>query len=201
MVPPKTDFPPAWTKLDYRKCSHCPLSSTEFPTCPVALNLSQLVDALKDKMSYDHATVQVSTVERNYVKTLSLQEGIFSLFGLIMPFTACPYTQFLRPMAKYHLPFATPQETLVRSVSFYLLRQYFVAKNGGQPDIKLTELGKRYEKLQIVNQGLINRIRGIVKKDLELNAFIILTSITDILTREITKELTNIEPTFSGPSD
>lgn len=189
--------PPAWTELENKKCVHCPLNKEDSPQCPVAYNLSGLVEFFKDKTSYAEAIVRVNTEERIYAKKLPLQQGIFSIFGLIMATSACPYMEFLRPMARFHLPFSTSEETIVRSVSMYLLRQYFVAKKGGIPDLNLENLETHYENIQKVNKGIIGRIRGIVENDADVNALVILHSFADLLTMAISKDLSKIEPLFN----
>ena len=187
---------PDWAKLDHHKCAHCPLNSKDHPYCPVASNLSQLVESFEDKASYSEAFVQVRTKEREYHKKIRLQEGIFSAFGLIMPLSDCPHTHFLKPMARFHLPFSSPQETIVRSVSLYLLKQYFVEKRGGQPDRTLNQLESHYDGIKKVNLGVINRIRGMAHSDADVNAVIILHSFADLLTLAISNDLSSLEPLF-----
>jgi len=99
-------------------------------------------------------------------------------------------------MARFHLPFSTAEETIVRSVSMYLLRQYFVAKRGEQPDLGLERLETHYENIQKVNDGILERIKGVVQNDADLNALIILQGFADLLTMAISKDLSKIEPLF-----
>ena len=195
-LPGGRDSPPAWTRLENHQCGHCPLSPAEHPYCPVATNLSELVEAFKDKASVAEATVTVTAEERTYVKQLPLQRGIFGIFGLVMATSACPYMDFLKPMARFHLPFSTAEETIVRSVSMYLLRQYFVAKRGGEPDLGLEQLETHYENIQKVNDGILDRIKGVVENDADLNALIILQGFADLLTMAISKDLSKLEPLF-----
>ena len=191
-----TERPPTWARLENNQCGHCPLKPAEHPYCPVATNLATLVEAFKDKASVAEATVTVTTEERTYVKQLPLQRGIFGIFGLVMATSSCPYMDFLKPMARFHLPFSTAEETIVRSVSMYLLHQYFVAKRGEQPDLGLERLETHYENIQKVNDGILERIKGVAKNDADLNALIILQSFADLLTMAISKDLSRIEPLF-----
>lgn len=195
-LPSGPEQPPAWARLENHQCGHCPLKPAEHPYCPVATNLSALVEFFKDKASVSEATVTVTTEERTYVKQLPLQRGIFGIFGLVMATSSCPYMDFLKPMARFHLPFSTAEETIVRSVSMYLLRQYFVAKRGEQPDLGLEQLETHYENIQKVNDGILERIKGVVKNDADLNALIILQGFADLLTMAISKDLSKIEPLF-----
>jgi hypothetical protein len=194
--PSMTDQPPPWARLENHQCGHCPLEPAEHPYCPVATNLANLVEFFKDKASVAEATVTVTTEERTYVKQLPLQRGIFGIFGLVMATSSCPYMDFLKPMARFHLPFSTAEETIVRSVSMYLLHQYFVAKRGEQPDLGLEHLETHYGNIQQVNDGILERIKGVVENDADLNALIILQGFADLLTMAISKDLSKIEPLF-----
>jgi hypothetical protein len=196
LMPAKTDKPAEWTKLGNHQCSHCPLKPAEHPHCPIALNMSHLVTDFADKISYSEAVVKVSTAERIYIKKVSLQDGIFSIFGLVMATSGCPYMEFLKPMARFHLPFSTSEETIVRSVSMYLMRQFFVAKRGGDPDWTLQKLDGLYKDIQKVNQGILSRIRGLAKGDADANAITVLHSFSTLLSMAISSDLSKIDPMF-----
>lgn len=85
----------------------------------------------------------------------------------------------LRPLTRYHLPFASTEETLFRAVSYYLTRQYFVAQDGGSPDWNLSGLIEIYKKVSVVNMGISRRVSQASKKDANVNAIIILHSYGD----------------------
>ncbi len=55
-----------------------------------------------------------------YAETTA-QQAMSSVLGLIMATAGCPWTDRLRPMARFHLPFASDAETLYRSISMFLL--------------------------------------------------------------------------------
>jgi hypothetical protein len=80
----------------------------------------------------------------------------------------------------------------------YLLHQYFVAKRGGAPDLGLEQLETHYENIQKVNDGILERIKGVsaARNDADLNAVIILQGFADLLTMAISKDLSKIEPLF-----
>ncbi|MCH6545787.1 MAG: hypothetical protein IH796_07270 [Deltaproteobacteria bacterium] len=121
---------PDWTRLSYRKCPNCPLSDKLHPNCPIALNLVEVVEFFKNSISYEEVDVEIITEARNYLKHSDLQTAISSLIGIFMVTSGCPVMDKLRPMVKTHLPFATPEETIYRILSMYLLAQYFVCKDG-----------------------------------------------------------------------
>src|SRR5258705_11966360 len=101
---------------------------------------------------------------------------------------------FLKPMARFHLPFSSVEETIVPSVSMYLLKQYFVAKRGGAPDLGLEQLETHYDNIQKPNDGILNRIQGAVHNDPDLNALIILRSFDDLLTMSISNDFSRFDP-------
>src|SRR6476660_5158978 len=103
----------AWAALEFKKCKHCPLKPEEHPECPVAKNLALVADAFKNEKSFEKVVAEVVTAERTYMKELKLQEGLSGLLGLIMATSDCPYFEFLRPMARFHLPFSSLKETMV----------------------------------------------------------------------------------------
>lgn len=198
LIEPEFPSLPSWTALDHCKCVHCPLKKEDTPTCPIAKNLAYIADEYKEHKSYEVVEVEVQTKYRNYFKRISLQEGLYSIFGLMMPTSSCPHLKFLRPMARFHLPFSNFQETIVRSASLYLLRQFFVAKRGGKPDFELKGLNKLYDNVQQVNLGIIERIRSVATGDADANSITILQGFAQLLSMQLSDDLSEIEPYFTS---
>lgn len=192
LVYPKPHEKPAWTRLAHEQCECCTLDADTTEYCPIALNIAELVEDFKDSFSYDNCLVCVRTPERTYQKETSVQEGLFSVMGIIMATSNCPIMNLFKPMARFHLPFATIQETVVRSTSFYLMRQYFEHKKGRNPDLDMEKLDKHYENVQQVNQGMLERIKSVVEKDADRNAIIILNSLAQLFGMEIEDNMNSI---------
>jgi hypothetical protein len=57
---------PAWTRLEYRQCSHCTLPKTT-EICPFAGALSRIVERLEPFYSYEKAVVEVISSQRTVV--------------------------------------------------------------------------------------------------------------------------------------
>jgi hypothetical protein len=191
--------PPAWTGLANCQCQVCPLTPEKNPFCPIAVNINGLVAYFQDFYSTDVMRITVTTEARTYVKEASAQTGLASIFGAIMATSGCPVMNFLKPMAKFHLPFATAEETVIRSTSMYLLAQYFVCKRGGKPDISLDRLARAYADVLLVNEGMSRRIGTVVRrKDATNNAIIILHTLTQLLDLEIDKKLDSLQSLFEG---
>ena len=81
----------------------------------MALNIADIVEAFQGTVSYDRCLVRCTTPERTYLKKTSITEALFSIFGIVMATSGCPVMDFFRPMARFHLPFATTDETAFRS--------------------------------------------------------------------------------------
>lgn len=193
----KDDLPrPEWTKLKYHQCENCPLpDSTQY--CPVAVNLASLVEAFKDSISFEKTTVTVETKERNFQKETTLQKGLSALIGIYMVTSDCPVMDRLRPMVRFHLPFATSKETVYRAVSMYLTAQFFIMRKGGVPDWDLKNLSEIYKAVSIVNRGISKRISNASHKDANVNAVVILHSVGESLPYVIENGLNDIESLFA----
>ncbi len=187
---------PDWTKLNYYQCDNCPLSS-DVEYCPVAVNLARIVEKFKDDVSFESTIVTVKTKERTFVKKTTLQKGIASIIGLFMTTSNCPIMDKLRPMARFHLPFATSVETFFRSISTYLTAQFLLARKGKDPDWSLARLLEYYKAINIVNKGISNRLAKASERDANVNAVIILHSFGDGISYFIQDGLEEIEPMFS----
>jgi hypothetical protein len=190
---------PGWTALENRQCAVCPLTGERDPYCPIAVNIDGLVGYFKDFYSTDKMRITVTTQERTYFREAPAQTGLASILGVVMATSGCPIMDFLRPMAKYHLPFSTSEETIIRSTSMYLLAQYFIAKKGGKPDILLEKLNRAYGDVLLVNEGMCARIGTVVKqKDATGNAVIILHTLSQILGMAIDDKLDSLQSLFDG---
>jgi len=181
--------PAAWTELDHCRCEHCPLSAQDTPHCPVAVNIAGVVEEFKDRVSYDQVRVQVITPERIYEKDVPMQYGVFSILGLIMATSDCPHMRF-------HLPFASAKETIARTASMFLLRQYLKSRKDDDTEFDLSLLDRYYANVNLVNRGIVARIRSLGRGDAAPNAIIILHSLATLLSYNIADNLPEIEGLF-----
>lgn len=185
-----------WMRLENQQCECCPLTGKTHFYCPVAINIGELTESFKDMVSYEKCLVRCTTIERTYLKNTSLMEGLASIFGVIIATSECPIMTFFKPMARFHLPFSTTQETVFRVTSIYMLRQYFNRKNNLPADLDMKVLDEHYKKVSLVNRGLISRLNTVVANDADKNAINILFSISQILSREINYNLNSVEYLF-----
>ena len=188
----------AWTRLEFNQCSNCPLRPAEHSHCPVAVDVEKIVHQFKSLFSYEQALVQVTTPERVYSKRCDVQSGLRSLLGLVMSTSACPILSRLRGLAHYHLPFASPAETLFRTAGTYLLQQYFVFKAGGKPDLELRGLNELYDQLMIVNRCFKDRIDAASEKDANMNAIGQLFFLAMTVADSLEDQLVELKPLFAS---
>jgi hypothetical protein len=193
LVRPEKGSYPEWTALQFFQCPNCCLNPNQDRYCPSAISLIEIIRAFKDSVSYEEVDVTISTEARDYIKRTTLQKGLSSLLGLCMATSGCPTMQKFKPMARYHLPFATSEETMYRVLSMHLLAQYFLSKRGKTPDWDLKKLVHMYEEVKILNKAFSGRLSNISTKDASLNALAILDwfaeSVTFSLNREILDEI------------
>ncbi len=180
-IPPAEAETAKWAELENEKCTNCPLNSKQHKFCPIALNLVNILPHFTDIYSYQQTTVTVKTPGRNYVAETSLQRGLGSMLGIYMVSSGCPIMAKLKPMVRYHLPFASIEETVFRAASTYLLGQYFKHKKGEPADWSLDNLVLIYEEVQKVNMAMAERLRSVPAKDANINALIVL----DIFAKEM----------------
>ena len=189
LVPTPRDHHPAWSALGYHQCPNCPLHQDQHSHCPIATNLVDLVDFFKETMSYDEVDVTIETDQRQYTKHTSVQQALSSLLGIYMVTSGCPVMDRLRPMVRFHLPFATLEETAYRVISMYLVAQYFRRKRGLRPDWELKGLVPIYEAIQTVNKSFLQRFNELKGKDANANALVILDAFAGFVTFSIDTDL------------
>jgi hypothetical protein len=192
---------PDWARLDYQRCPNCNLPDRE-THCPAAAALAQFMPLFETRVSYEKAVVEVETPTRTVVSKTTFQHGMAALIGLAMAASGCPRTRFLRPMARTHLPFATDQETVFRTLAVHLLGQYVARGSGGAPvSLSLAALKENYLELSKVNTAMSERIRAAIKRDAAVNAVIILESFALIAPENIDYGFEDIQDLFVVEED
>lgn len=185
---------PKWTRLEHQQCNNCPLSRENFTHCPAAVDLQRVIEDFQGLPAIKKAQVSVRTPEREYNKLVGLDEGLRALLGVIMATSACPILGELKPMAHQHLPFASNQEFVLRTVSLYLARQYFNLREGRAADWELRGLVRSFQQLQLVNQAFWQRIHDTCHEDSNLKAFLTFFSMASSLTYSLETQLKKIRP-------
>jgi hypothetical protein len=189
---------PEWTKINFHQCPHCPLEIYEHTRCPIAVHLIKILELLKNLLSYDEIHVEITTPQRHVSRDASAQKAVSSLMGLIMATSGCPHMEFFKPMARFHLPLASVEETIYRATSMYLLAQYFLQKEGKKADMELEGLKKIYHNIKIINESMAERLRDISDKDVALNSLVILDIFAQTLPFAIEESLEDVRYLFSS---
>lgn len=189
--------PPEWTRLAFQQCPNCPLDTALVSHCPAALSLAPMVARLSRLLSHDQIGLEVVTAERIISQPTTAQRGAGSLMGLLLATSGCPRTIFFRPMARFHLPLATEQETIYRAAATYMLAQYFRHQQGLAPDLDLAGLRDIYLQIQQLNAALANRLRAASDSDSMVNAIILLDLHAKAMPYMIKQALAELEPLFA----
>ncbi|MDF1582835.1 MAG: hypothetical protein RQ733_10465 [Methyloprofundus sp.] len=188
---------PYWTALEFNQCPNCPFNKEQHANCPVAQNLIPLLDLSGALISYEAVNVIIKTPERIISADTSIQRAISALLGLIMATSPCPHTEFLKPMARFHLPLASEEETIYRTTSMYLLAQYFRSKAGFDYEIGFEGLTAVYSNLKIINRALASRFRAASEQDATVNAIILLDLLSQAVAWSIEDQLDELQPLFN----
>lgn len=187
---------PGWTDLAFHQCPNCPLDIRSAARCPAAANMAGLVAQFSELLSCDRISVAVTTEERVTCSHTTVQRGVCSLMGLLMATSGCPQTTFFKPMARYHLPFASTEETIWRATSLYLVAQYFRQGAGGASDLDFSGLSAVYNQIQTVNKAFSRRLRSACQHDCMINAIILLDMFAKSMPSAIKESLEQIRHLF-----
>jgi hypothetical protein len=197
---PVTAELPPWTALAFHQCGNCPLTTADTRRCPAATDVFRIAERFADRLSYERVHVRVKRGDRSYEMDCDVQTALGSLLGLAMASSACPILGQLRGMARFHLPFAEFEETLFRTVGLYLLRQYFIAKDGGIPDFELVGLAELYDELLEVNRSFKRRIEAISPRDASVNAVTLLASLSALVAMSLDSGLEQLRQLTRNPA-
>ncbi|MFA6317694.1 MAG: hypothetical protein WC943_09780 [Elusimicrobiota bacterium] len=195
---------PEWTLLSFCKCPNCPLPEGPTARCPAAEHVIDIVEAFKDSASTEIALVEVLRDNRVFSKRTTLAEGASALIGVIMPTSGCPVLGKLKPNVLTHLPFATINETVFRTLALYLFAQFFIQRKGGKPDWKLERLKDLVEDVHTVNRCFSDRFFQICLKDVNVNAVVHLDSfaeLTSMAAQRSERRLDQLQKLFAAFGD
>ncbi len=195
LATPAPAEPPFWTELKFSQCANCPLHTADTVHCPAALHMAPAVESLKELVSFDTVGVTVIQAERTIHAELSAQQAMSSVLGLIMATSGCPWTDRLRPMARFHLPFASEAETVYRSVCMFLLARELT---GAGQTSGFAPLEQLYENLHVVNRDMSRRLGAATRTDPARNAMALLDSYTTLLPLALESSLDELKPLFDA---
>jgi hypothetical protein len=192
---PAPPEPPFWTDLKFNQCANCPLDAATHPHCPAALQMAFAIEPLKALVSFDTVGVTVTQAERTIYAETTAQHAMSSVIGLIMATAGCPWTDRFRPMARFHLPFASEIETVYRSICMYLLARELAGSSRSEG---FAALEKLYENLHVVNRDMSRRLGAATRTDPARNAMALLDAYTMILPAALETSLEELKPLFDA---
>ena len=164
LLDPPPDPVPDWARLDCHRCECCTLPTTT-PLCPTAAHLAGVIGKFAHALRQEEAEVRVEMPERVVVMRSPVRLALSSLLGAYMAASGCPVLAALRPMVRFHLPFASEMETTWRAASMYLVAQYLRQRAGLKPEWDLGPLVEAYRRTQQVNFGMSRRMRQAENQD------------------------------------
>ncbi len=189
---------PAWARLEHQKCEHCPLSSQEHQYCPLAAGWSQVIDKFSNLVSHKELDLEVVTKERTVRQRTTAQRAISSILGFIGAASGCPKTAFLKPMAYFHLPLSSADETIMRATGTYLLGQYIRRAKGLEGKLELEGLKNIYTDIRLINRKMIDRIKSHCQNDATINAIVSLDMFANLMPFVIDDQIEDIEHLFDA---
>ncbi len=189
--------PPSWARLEYHQCSICPLDKSHIPYCPIAANLSGIAREFKDIAPDSKVAVAVTVKERQYFKAVSIQEGLSPLLGIIMAASGCPVMDPLKPMVRFHLPFASLDETAFRMISMFLVAQLIRAQAGKKPEWQLKGLTDIYDEVRKLNKDFGRRMMTAARSDANVHALVNLNVFAVMVPKVAETMFKELTPYFS----
>lgn len=190
--------PPEWAVLTFNRCSVCSLDPDSNKHCPIAVNLCHIVEAFKDFFSYESVQVVVFTKERTYSKSATIQECLSAMLGIIMVTSGCPVMERLKPMVRFHLPFASLEESTYRLLSMYLVAQLYRYRRGENADLDLQGLDAMYQNVGAVNESFAKRLLAAARKDANVNAMVNLDCLAKMVPFSVEELLEEMTPYFDA---
>lgn len=188
---------PFWTRLDFQQCPHCRLDEQQYPFCPIAANLVDVVNRFENICSYDETDVEVLMPDRHVVNHTTAQRGISSMLGILFPSSGCPHAAFFRPMVRFHLPLATEQDTIFRVGGMYLMAQYFRQKQGLNGALGFDGLEEIYSDMNLLNMNMAERLRHVNLTESAVNAIVLLDVFTQTFPMFMDSQLAEIRYLFA----
>ncbi|MBL1259364.1 MAG: hypothetical protein COB33_002390 [Thiotrichaceae bacterium] len=104
----------------------------------------------------------------------------------------------MKPMARFHLPLASQEETAFRAAGMYLLAQYFQKKSGEGGEWSVDGLKIIYQDLHVVNMAISTRIRSALLAESSINALVILDARANMIPFVIEDYLDEIKLLFDA---
>lgn len=181
---------PEWTRLGFRQCNLCPLSTDSCKYCPAAVSLVDVVEFFRGITSIEAVDVVAESQGRITTKPgVGLPQAIAAVIGARFAASGCPMTVKFRPMVVNHLPFATFPEAAYRILSMHALAQFLRMQEGLTPDWGLDELSMMCQDINDLNLDFAKRLRSLQIEDSTMNALTGLDSFVQMVDLTVDTDL------------
>jgi hypothetical protein len=104
----------------------------------------------------------------------------------------------MRPMARFHLPLASEEETVFRVAGMYLVAQYFLTHNGKKGQFAFDGLISIYEDFHILNKAIASRLQYATDSDSSKNAITLLDMYSSLVPMLLEDQLAEIRGFFTA---
>ena len=188
--------PSDWTDLDHHKCPVCTLDSAKHRYCPAALDIKDILTVFSKIKSYELVKVTVNTNERTYFKECDAQTALGSILGVVLASSQCPILSKFKPMAYFHLPFPSYEESLTRTMGFFLINEHIKSLKGEKPDIELNGLYQHYKDMEQINFSLKKRISKTGIEDSNINSIVNFFALSSLIKDSISEQIEDIKQFF-----
>ena len=195
---PEIEDPPHWAELEHNKCSHCPLDAEEHPHCPMALHLHTILERFHDTKSIDMVELEVETDERRVIQKVQLQKALADMLTMVFPTSGCPKTKYMKPLARFHAPLASEEETVFRVTGMYMLAQYFVNTTNREAEIDFEGLSRIYEEMHELNAAVARRLMSATNSDSTKNAITLVDMYSTLVPMLLEDELVEMRGFFEA---
>jgi hypothetical protein len=101
-------------------------------------------------------------------------------------------------MVRFHLPFASLEETIFRMVSMHLVSQYLRKQAGKTADWSLDGLTRIYGQVGQVNNDFTERLLGAAQNDVNVNALVNLDAFAKMVPLAADQMLKKMSPYFTA---
>ncbi|MBW2276737.1 MAG: hypothetical protein JRF63_04545, partial [Deltaproteobacteria bacterium] len=157
-----------------------------------------VVEATAELVSHNEVRAEAVVPERRIVVDTNVGEALRSLMGLIIPTSGCPHTAYFRPMARFHLPFSSAEETLFRVCSMHRLAQRMRVVAGLEQDEAFDGLTQVYADINLVNSHVAERLLDAAGEDSSRSAVALLDVFAQLIPFQFDQALEELRGLFGA---
>ena len=159
---------PDWVKLENYQCTICPFTSEKITFCPAAFELQDVILRCSSCISSDRVELSRIAEGGTVATETDMQRALFAVIGEKVISSACSVLNSRQWSLDYYSILTTAENLFYRSISSYLVRQFFTSPGNRDSDLK-GHLNYLDEVITVFG-NLLKRIRGVSSQDANNNA-------------------------------